>query len=388
MNSVFIKRLSLFVTILVIVLLLFAIPASAQAAEAENPQPSATELAAESLPTATPTSPYPPIDPLPENFEKNFSMPKKAPFSGRVAFTVKIAGYFRIFVLDIDSGRVKPLINGPGNNFYPTWSPDGESIVFVSDRDGNREIYTANWEGLEQKRITKSAADEGDPDWHPDGTKVVYYREIRTPKHTELFLTDVNTRKTQKLTALSGRNATPRFKPDGLQIAYSTNRFWPGWDVCIWDLSLHRESCVLDGDESFCRPAWSSTGRSLIYSYGKDNGINLGFSVLKKGSRNTALALNLREYDAHWINDNNHAIFTAEKVTPKNFDIYYFASKEPQGIPLLQSEYSIRYISWTPLSTFTLEARRIKARQAATPTPTSLAESSASPADNTLTPGT
>jgi TolB protein len=50
---------------------------------------------------------------------------------------------------------------------YPTWSPDGSLIAFVSSRDGNSEIYVMRADGSAVQRLTNNAAWDGQPNWSP-----------------------------------------------------------------------------------------------------------------------------------------------------------------------------------------------------------------------------
>lgn len=54
-----------------------------------------------------------------------------------------------------------------GSNHSPAWSPDGQHIVFVSERDGNAELYIMNPDGSNPIRLTFTANSERDPDWAP-----------------------------------------------------------------------------------------------------------------------------------------------------------------------------------------------------------------------------
>lgn len=49
----------------------------------------------------------------------------------------------------------------------PTWSPDGKRIAFVSDRDGNPEIYVMAAEGSDVRRLTNNPAVDASPSWWP-----------------------------------------------------------------------------------------------------------------------------------------------------------------------------------------------------------------------------
>ena len=49
----------------------------------------------------------------------------------------------------------------------PSWSPDGKRIVFVSERDGNKEIYTISADGRrDPQRLTKNGHNDTDPAWY------------------------------------------------------------------------------------------------------------------------------------------------------------------------------------------------------------------------------
>ena len=54
------------------------------------------------------------------------------------------------------------------------WSPDGRKIVFVSDRDGNLEIYVMNADGSGQRNLTRHPGYDSDPEWSPDGRKIAF----------------------------------------------------------------------------------------------------------------------------------------------------------------------------------------------------------------------
>jgi TolB protein len=53
-----------------------------------------------------------------------------------------------------------------GNNEEPSWSPDGLHMVFISDRSGQYELYTMNWDGSRQRKLTTDLA-AYNPDWSP-----------------------------------------------------------------------------------------------------------------------------------------------------------------------------------------------------------------------------
>jgi Tol biopolymer transport system component len=67
------------------------------------------------------------------------------------------------------------LTTDPENGMYPSWSPDGKRIVFMSWRTGRTELFTMNADGSDQKKlVTLDKGDAVDPRWSPDGSRIVF----------------------------------------------------------------------------------------------------------------------------------------------------------------------------------------------------------------------
>jgi TolB protein len=89
-----------------------------------------------------------------------------------------------IYVIDKDGGGLTKLTNGAGREKHASWSPDGKRIAFVSDRDGNDEVYVMAADGAiavgadaarsALTRLTDSPEDDSHPRWSPDGTCLAF----------------------------------------------------------------------------------------------------------------------------------------------------------------------------------------------------------------------
>jgi hypothetical protein len=79
-----------------------------------------------------------------------------------------------LWTINADGSERAPLTNG-FNDSLPRWSPDGASVIFMSDsRDGNWELYTLSVAGGTVTRLTDNAANDGLPAWSPDGSRIAF----------------------------------------------------------------------------------------------------------------------------------------------------------------------------------------------------------------------
>jgi len=82
-----------------------------------------------------------------------------------------------ICVIDVRNGEWRKLTDHPANDRFPAWSPNGKELVFVSERDGNKEIYLVNMEVGATRNLTNHPAPDWDPHWSPSGARIAFTSE-------------------------------------------------------------------------------------------------------------------------------------------------------------------------------------------------------------------
>lgn len=92
----------------------------------------------------------------------------------RIAFVSERDGNPEIYAVRPDGSDLVRLTDHPAFDGDPAWSPDGQRIAFRSQRDGNSEIYVMNTDGTEIRRLTDHPADDLRPVWSPDGRQVAF----------------------------------------------------------------------------------------------------------------------------------------------------------------------------------------------------------------------
>ena len=123
-----------------------------------------------------------------------------------------------------DGRRHRNLTNSPGvTDMQPSWSPDGRRLVFLSDRDGDLEVYTSRPSGADVRQLTFNDASEFVPGWSPDGTRIVFATD-RDDGNFEIYTMRADGGHQTRLTSDAAGEGYPAWSPDGAQIVFATER--------------------------------------------------------------------------------------------------------------------------------------------------------------------
>lgn len=188
-----------------------------------------------------------------------------SPTGDLLAFDGRVTGPRRdILLVNVDGNTPEQIAitEGPGYNCYPSFSPDGQLIVYMSERDENRDLYIMDLEGNEVDKITSHAANDYEPDWSPDGEQIVF--TSRRSGGSELYVMDTQGQAVTRITNDPGLDWRPAWSPDGEWIAFESWRNGNG-DIFIMrpdgsDLRQLTDSAAEDG-----HPDWSSDGRYIVF---------------------------------------------------------------------------------------------------------------------------
>jgi len=97
--------------------------------------------------------------------------PQFSPDGRRIAFH----RWSDVHVINLDDRRPTRLTVDPDNGMYPSWSPDGTSLAFMSRRGGPTAIFTMNADGSNQQTLVRLATGSAiDPRWSPDGATIAF----------------------------------------------------------------------------------------------------------------------------------------------------------------------------------------------------------------------
>ena len=128
-----------------------------------------------------------------------------------------------LFTMDADGTDQRNRTNTPGaGETEPAWSPHGRQIAFVSDRDGDPEIYTMHPRGSDVRQLTVNAHNDFSPHWSPEGRRIAFDADPLDLRDVFTMRAD-GTDKT-RLTFNPALDVFPVWSPDGRHLAFASNR--------------------------------------------------------------------------------------------------------------------------------------------------------------------
>lgn len=135
---------------------------------------------------------------------------------------VEVGGNTKLWVMDVDgSSKPERLTSGLGLDLYGSWSPDGQSVVFMSIRDDNLEIYMLHPNNF-QENLTNNPAADLNPEWSPDGSKIAFMSD--RDGNLEIYVLDLEDDTLTNLTNNPANEGDPSWSPDGSRIAFTSDR--------------------------------------------------------------------------------------------------------------------------------------------------------------------
>jgi Tol biopolymer transport system component len=117
-------------------------------------------------------------------------------------------------------GGVPKKVTPFGPSYWHGWSPDGKTLAYCAERNGNYDIYSIPTNGGEEKRLTQAEGLDDGPDYSPDGT-TIYFNSERTGT-MQIWSMDINGKNQKQLTTDKYNDWFPHPSPDGKFLVFIT----------------------------------------------------------------------------------------------------------------------------------------------------------------------
>ena len=261
---------------------------------------------------------------------------------------------YDIFTSDVFGENVTHITKNQWLDFSPTVSPDGEKIAFISDRDGNRDLYLADlvwmdgykqWQAEDLKNISKSPNHEWSPTFSPDGNKIVFSGYEPKTDNFDIYLYDLTKKNIINLTNKLGYEINPQFSPDGSFIVYQSWRkgFKEIFFMNILEKNEINISKNITSDDILSENySFSPDGKKIVFT-SERNGTKNIYLMDVNGNNQIALTENsFNNYNPSFSPTGEKIIFTSDRRG--NLDVYTMNVDGGNQENISQSEFN----DWSP----------------------------------------
>ncbi|HYL64919.1 MAG TPA: CehA/McbA family metallohydrolase [Candidatus Methylomirabilis sp.] len=184
----------------------------------------------------------------------------------------------------IDSREAQQITDGPGYDYQPDWSPDGNRVIYVSYQKDAMELWLLDLASGKTTQLTHSGTVNVEPRWSPDGKRIVFV-STEYNKRFHIFRADVNEGKLGNVVRLTGETKSPLpryyYSPydmeispvwtrDGKEILFVSNRGHIYGTGGFWRMKAEpgAEAREIHYEETNwkARPDFSPDGSRMVYS--------------------------------------------------------------------------------------------------------------------------
>jgi TolB protein len=238
--------------------------------------------------------------------------------STQIAFISSRTGNKELWTMDYDGANQRPLLNLRTISLTPRWSPDGSRIAFTcyGEAGGVTSAQICMYSQETGRRVTfmRYRGTNSSPAWSPDGTKIMFMSSMHGDP--ELFVIDTTGVNLRRITYSAGVDTSPAWNPKtGVHVAFVSDRgglphlYMMNADGSnVEKLEMPDMGYVID-------PAWSPNGQLLAFSWRRPSG-NYDLYVMDVATRQIVELTRdaARNERPSWAPDGRHIVFESTRT--------------------------------------------------------------------------
>jgi tricorn protease len=214
-----------------------------------------------------------------------------------------------LWIVPKEGGRASHLSSPAGTEIFPKFSPDGKTIAYTADYDGNNSVYSIPSGGGIPARLTWHGSTERVVDWYPDGQHILFAsgRESGRERFNQFFKIGLSGGAPEKLPLPYAEFGT--LSPDGSQIAFvfksqvfrNWKRYRGGWNaqIHLFNLASYADQNISTGTDADDElPMWHGNSIYFLSDRGPEKRMNLWQYDIS--SKTFTQLTSFKDYDAHY----------------------------------------------------------------------------------------
>jgi len=243
------------------------------------------------------------------------SRPRSSPSdasSGRIAFMSDRDGNWEIYLMDYDGTNQTRLTNNESRDFGPVWSPSGDLIIFSGSTDNADAIYLIPIRDSTGNGSAYKIADGSNPVWSPDGSSIAFV--VEEDRNQEIYVMRSDGSDQVRLTNNPGYDLQPIWSPDGTKIAFTSRRN-DQQDVYVMNANGSAQTKLTDSPTLDEKPAWSPDGSMIAFASNREDNSWEIFVMDTKGGHQTRLTKDINGSSSNptWSPDSRTIAFSSDR---------------------------------------------------------------------------
>lgn len=236
---------------------------------------------------------------------------EKPVFTTRLVFVSNRDGNDEIYMMDYDGANQTRLTFNKVKDYMPAWSPDQRSIVYTSYKRGNADLYVRNiYEGKETLISSKGTNYSGA--FSPDGKKLAFCSTMSEDGNAEIYVMEFTSGRVKRLTFNAATDTAPVWSPTGREIAFTSDRLGKGSpQIFIMDAEGANVRKVSFGGNYHDAPVWSPWGDQLAFVSRVDNTFDLYLLNLRRNEVSKLTEARALNESPSWSPDGRHLVFSS-----------------------------------------------------------------------------
>ncbi|MCB8943639.1 MAG: PD40 domain-containing protein [Ardenticatenaceae bacterium] len=271
---------------------------------------------------------------------------------GRILFVTDTDGDDEIFVMEADGTNRLRLTNNLADDFSPSSFPDGQHIVFASDRDGDSEIYVMAVDGTDIVQLTNNDVGDYTPAVSPDGMQIAF---VSGPdgdwEKSEIYIMRSDGSQLRRLTNDNKGNSNPEWTQDGLHILYrqeTGGTLYPYWlDVNTLE-SISATDTILPSTSGSLR-AWSPDNSRFVRDHKVDD-THFAIQIMDVNRNILQEAIMPVDYfrSFDWSSDGKFVLFSAREYGDWDIELYVLIVETGEVIQITHNQQDEFGAVWWP----------------------------------------
>jgi TolB protein len=276
-----------------------------------------------------------------------------------IAFVSDRDGNWEVYLQQADGTGLTRLTDHPTVDADPAWSPDGRRIAFRSRRDGSSDIFIMNANGSGPRNLIRdpegSFDDEFNPAWHPDGKTLAIYtdrfppaQQCRTGAHQlALFPLDGDQDDIRLLGAIPGEQESFAWSPDGNTLVFSSNCNDRYFQLYQWDQVTGQVQQLTRAPYNNTSPAWSVDGTAIAFVSTREDNADVYITELATGELTNLTHHPAGDTSPAWSPDGSQIAFVTNR--DGNDEIYIMNVDGSEARNLTQNPADDWSPTWSPV---------------------------------------